>query len=59
MILTDINRSVKSSKVIVLALSPFGQTHYSFFIKSAGGGIDMVVSGAFPQNHGIDFETSC
>jgi len=24
----------------------------------AGGGIDLFVSGAFPQSHGLDFETS-
>jgi hypothetical protein len=32
--------------------------HLLEFLFGAGGGIDVFVSGASPQNHGIDFETS-
>jgi hypothetical protein len=41
-----------------LWLSPFYKPPYSFFIKSAGGGICLFASGAFPQSHGLDFESS-
>jgi len=58
MVIRERNATPSSKENLFFMDYHHGQTPRCFFITGAGGGIYLFVSGAFPQNLGLDFETS-